>query len=178
MLGRLGLQFAGSLEIRHIGEVDADGILAQFPFQLSDSFQERGALDVANRATYLCDNEVIEPRFSEILDVVLYLVSDMRHHLYGLSEEIAMSLLVDYRLVDAACRHAVGSCGLDTGETLVVTEVKVGLHAVNRDVAFAVLVRIERARVDIDVWVKLLDGNLIASRLQQFADGSGDDSFA
>ena len=178
MLSRLSLQFAGSPEIRHISEVDADGILAKFPFQLSDSFQERGALDVTNRAAYLCDNEVIEPRFSEILDVILYLVSDMRHHLYGLSEEITMTLLVDDRLVDASRRHTVGFCGLNTSETLIVTEVEIGLHAVNSDVAFAVFVRIERAGVDVDVWVKLLDGYLIASCLQQFAYGSRDDTFA
>ena len=101
----------------------------------------------------------------------------MRHHLDGLAEIVATALLVDDRLVDAACRHGVGFGGTDAGETLVMTEVEVGLHTVYSDIALAVLVGIEGSGVNVDVRVKLLDGNTEASGLQQFADRSGDNTF-
>ena len=90
----------------------------------------------------------------------------MRHHLYGLSEIVAASFFVYHGLVDAACGERVGACGLYAGESLVVSEVEVGLHSVNGHVTFAVLVWVQCARVDIYVRVKLLDGDVVASCLQ------------
>ena len=51
-----------------------------------------------------------------------------------------------------------------------MAKVKVGFHAINRYVTFAMLVGIEGARVDVNVGVKFLDGNVVASRLQQLTN--------
>ena len=40
-LCRLGLQFLGCCQIGHISQMEVDGILAEFPTQLADGFQER-----------------------------------------------------------------------------------------------------------------------------------------
>ena len=53
-------------------------------------------------------------------------------------------------------------------------QVQVGFHAVRRYVTLTVFIRIQGARVDVYVWVKLLYCNLIASRLQQFPDAGRD----
>ena len=67
---------------------------------------------------------------------------------------------------------------MNAREPLVVTEVEVGLKAVLRHVAFSVLIRVQRAWVDVDVWVEFLDGYLVSACLQQFADASGDNAFS
>ena len=57
---------------------------------------------------------------------------------------------------------------MDAEETFVVTEVEVGLRAVFGDVAFPVLVGIERSGVDVDVGIEFLDGDSEAPGLQEF----------
>ena len=107
---------------------------------------------------------------AEQLHVALYLVGDVWHHLYGLAKIVAAALLVDDCFVYAARGQGVGFGGLYARETFVVAEVEVCLHAVDGDIALAVLVWIERARVDVDVRVKLLDGDVVTSCLQKFTN--------
>ena len=178
MLGGLGLEFVGRAEIGHVGEVYAHGVATEFPFELSDGFKEGRAFDVADGAADFGDDEVVLARFAEVLHALLNFVGDVGHDLNGLAEVVAAALLVDDGFVDAARGHAVFAGGLYAREAFVVAEVEVGLHAIYGDVAFAVLVGIERARVDIDIGVKLLDGNLVAACLQQFTDGGRNDAFA
>ena len=156
----------------------AHGVATQFPFELSDGFEEGRAFDVADGAADFGDNEVVLARFAEVLHALLDFVSDVGHDLNGLAEVVAAALLVDDGFVDAARGHAVLAGGLYAREAFVVAEVEVGLHAIYGDVAFAVLIGIERAGVDIDIGIKLLDGNLVAACLQQFTDGGRDDAFA
>ena len=177
VLRRLCLQLAGRPQVGHVGEVNAYGRTAQFPFELTNSLQEWSALDVAYRATYLGDDKVVLARLAEALYAVLYLVGNVRHHLHGLAQVVAPALLVDHRLIDASRGHAVGPCGLYASETLIVTQVEVGLHAVGRHVALAMLIGIKRSRVDVDVRVELLDRNLIATRLQQFTNRGRNNAF-
>ena len=89
-----------------------------------------------------------------------------------------MALAVDDGLVDAACRDAVVARGANAREPLVVAQVEVGLETVLRHVALAVLVRVQRPRVDVDVGVELLDGNLVAACLQQLTDAGGDNALS
>ena len=59
MLGRLGLQLAGRLQIGHQGVVDEDGVaMGQFLGELADRLEERQALDVADRAADLAQHEI------------------------------------------------------------------------------------------------------------------------
>ena len=39
VLGGLGLQLTGSCQVGDISKVDAQGVLSQFPLQLTDAFQ-------------------------------------------------------------------------------------------------------------------------------------------
>ena len=171
VLGRLCLQLACCLEIRHIGEVYIDGVLAQLPFQLSDSFHVWGTLDVADGSAYLGNHEVIVILLAEQLHVALDLVGDVRHHLDGFAEIIAATFLVNDCLVDTTSGERIRFRSLNTGESLVVSEVEVGLHTIYRYVALTMLVRVQCTRVDVDVWVKLLDSNVVASCLKKFTDG-------
>ena len=59
VLGRLGLQLAGGANEGHQRQVDVERVLASDVLaQLADRFEERQALDVADRAADLDDHDV------------------------------------------------------------------------------------------------------------------------
>ena len=102
----------------------------------------------------------------------------MRHNLDRFAEVGAFALLGDDGIVDFAGGDVVRFGGVDIQEALVVTEVKVGLSTVFGDIALAVLVRVERARVDVDVGVEFLNRHPEAAGLQKFCGRCRNDSFA
>lgn len=59
-----------------------------------------------------------------------------------------------------------------------MTEIQIGFRAVIGDEDFAMLIRAHGARVDIDVRVEFLNGDFVASVLQQSAQGCSGDAFA
>ena len=85
---------------------------------------------------------------------------------------------IDDGFVDASRGQRVGFGCLNAGKPLVVSQVQIGLHPIDGDIALAVFVGIECARVDVDVWVELLDGDVVASGLQELTDRRRDDAFS
>ena len=102
----------------------------------------------------------------------------MRDNLHGLSEIRPLTLLADDGVVNLAGGDVVRLRGVDAEESLVVSEVKVCLCTVLSDIALAVLVRIERARVDVDVRVEFLDCHLQTPRLKKLRERCGNDSLS
>ena len=144
--------------------------------ELADRFEERQALDVADRAADLDEHDVDVA--ADRADAVLDLVGDVRNHLHGPAEVVAAPFLLDDRQVDLAGRPVVVARRRHAGEPLVVAEVEVGLGAVVGDVDLAVLVRAHRARIDVDVRVELLQRDLVAVALEQRADRGGRQALA
>ena len=174
-----GLQLSSCCQIGHQGQVYVQcPPWSQFPSQLSDGFQERLALDVADGSAYLRDDEVQLLLRSLQQDAPFDFIRNMRNHLDGLPQIVAAPFTLDDTQVDAPCGDAVVACGLNAGEALVVSQVEVGLHAVGGDVALSVLVWVQRTGVDVDVGVELLDGDPVAACLQQLAQRSRDDALA
>ena len=110
-------------------------------------------------------------------DARLDLVRDVRDHLHGRAEVLALALLAQHacprsrrRVWFAAAREVL------VDEALVVADVEVGLGAVLGHEHLAVLERAHRARVDVEVRVELLHLHLQAARLQQPAERCGDDA--
>ena len=68
--------------------------------------------------------------------------------------------------------------GRHSSEALIVAEIEVGLGAVLGDIALAMLIGVQRPRVDVDVGVEFLIGDRIAPGLQQSGQRGGDDSFS
>jgi hypothetical protein len=64
------------------------------------------------------------------------------------------------------------------GETLVVTEVEVGFGTVIEYIHFTVFIRVHRARVDVQVRVKLLHDDPQATEFEQSAEGGCGQAFA
>ena len=161
MLSGFCLQFPRRLEVWDVRQVYTYGPAPQFPPQLPYGFHEGGTLYVSYRAAHLGNDEVVLRMVVFTQHPSLYLVRDVRHHLYGLAKVVPMPLAVDYRLVYAPCSDGVVARGTYARESLVMPQVEVSLHTVDRNVALPVLVGVERARVDVDVRVKLLDGNVV-----------------
>ena len=92
----------------------------------------------------------------EPVDAPLDLVGDVRDHLHGLAEVVAAALGGEHRGVDRAGGGVRVAGEVLVDEPLVVPEVEVGLAAVVGDEHLAVLERVHRAGVDVDVRVELL----------------------
>ena len=140
VLRGLGLELLGSGDIGDVGQVHADAAAPQFPSQLADGLDKRQSLDITHSAANLGDDEVILAGSAQQLDVALDLVGDVRDDLHRLAQVVAPALLVDNALIDAARGDVVGASCLDVGEALIVSQVQVGLMAIDGDVALAVLI--------------------------------------
>ena len=139
--------------------------------------EEREDLDVADGAADLGDDDV-DVVGGEPADAPLDLVGDVRDHLHGLAEVVAPALGGQHRLVDRA-GGGVGVAGqVLVDEALVVPEVEVGLAAVVGDEHLAVLERVHRAGVDVDVRVELLHRDPEAPGLEEPAERGGGEPLA
>ena len=169
MLGRFGLQFAGTRDERQQRQMNIDGVIArQIVPDLADRLEERQALDVADGAADFAQDEII--LVIAVEDEILDRVGDVRDHLDGGAEIVAAPLLGENVLVDAAGGDVVGPGGGTAGEAFVVTEVEIGLGAVVGHEHFAVLIRRHRSGVEIEIGIELAQPNLVASCLQQGAE--------
>src|SRR5574344_297132 len=167
VLCRFCLQLFRSGKIWHISKMYANGILAKFPFQLSYTFKIWKRFYVADSSAYFSNDEIIMIFLSEQFYVAFYFVCDMRNYLYRLTQIVASAFLVYYSFVNTACSQIVRLSSLNAGKALVMTEVEVGFMTVNRYITLSVFVRIEGSRVNIDVWVELLNCDVISSRLEE-----------
>ena len=170
VLSWLCLQLTCSLKIRNICQVKIDSTLAQFPLQLANSLKEWSRLNVTNSTTNLSNHKVIVILLPQKLNITFDFVRNMRNNLNSLTQVVATTLLVNDALIDTSRSHRVGFCGLNTCEALIVTEVEVGLHTILCYVALTVLVRVQRTWVNVDVRIKLLNGNVVTSCLKKLTD--------
>ena len=95
----------------------------------------------------------------------------MRNHLNSLTQIISAAFFVNNTFVDTSRSDVIGLRCLYTQETFVMSQVEIGFMSVYGNIAFSMLIRVQSSRVDVDVRVKLLDGYIITSCLQQFTDG-------
>ena len=102
----------------------------------------------------------------------------MRDHLDRLAEVLAAPLSRDHGRVHLARGHVRARVEVDIEETLVVPDVEIGLSAVVGDEHLAVLERIHRPRIDVDVRVELLHRHPQAPALEQVAEAGGRQTLA
>ena len=93
---------------------------ADFLLDLTDSLEERLALNIADRAADLRDDDIRTIRLAYIIDLLLDLVRNMRDDLYCRAEVLAAALLADDRGVDLARRDIGILREVDIDETLIM----------------------------------------------------------
>ncbi len=133
---------------------------------LADCFEERRAFNIANGAPDLANHDIDVVVITEFAHPGLDFVRDVGDHLNRRTEIVPPPLLANHRLVDRTRREVGVTPQRHTNESLVVAEVKIGFPAVIGNKHFAVLKRVHRARIDIDVRVELLDDNAQSTALE------------
>src|SRR5918992_1603058 len=166
VLGRLGLQLASRLDVGYVGDVDIEYVLAPHVVsELPYSLEEWQALDVAYGAPDLGYDDVLG--LSETPYPVLDLIGYVRDYLHG-RPEVVPPPLAGYDLpVDATRGHVGEPAEVLIQEPLVVTEVQVRLRTVLGNEDLAVLVRVHRPWVHVDVRVELLEHDPVPTALEQ-----------
>ena len=179
MLRRLGLKLLGCAQVRHESQVDGHAVLLRkLPLKLAHRLDERLRLHVSHRSSDLRDDNVILTRLAEQEHAPLDLVRDVRHDLHRLAEISSLALTVDHRIIYASCGDIVGFGRVHAEKTLIMSEIQVGLSPILRDIALTVLIRVERARIDVDIRIEFLDGDTEAPRLKKFCKRRRYDSLA
>ena len=169
----LGLLLAGRADERHQGHVDVEDVLpADVLAELPDGLQERKDLDVADRAADLGDDDV-DVVVGQSLDAVFDLVGDVGDHLHGGPEVVAPPLLGEHRRIDRAGGGVGVAVERDVDEALVVPQVEVALTTVVGDEHLAVLERVHRAGIEVDVRIELLHRDPQTPAFEQPAEGRG-----
>jgi len=149
--------------------MDQDHVLRrEFAVHLSDRFEKRHTLDVADRAADHHHADLGLPVAVDLLrrrpaDAVPDLVGDVRDNLDGRAEEIPAPLFLDDVPVDFPCRDVVDRLEADIQEPFVVAEVQVDFPTVGEDEDLTVLGRVHGAGIDVEVRVDLDRRHLIAA---------------
>ena len=190
VLGRLGLQLAGRADVGHQGDVQEEAVVpADVVAHLTGRLEERQRLDVTHRAADLGDHHVdvltIGGAAPHREDALLDLVGDVRDHLDGVTEVVAAALLRDHLGVDLPGGHVGDLAEVGVEEPLVVPDVEIRLGPVVGDEDLAVLERVHRPGVDVEIGVQLLHRDVEptgaeqpaqAGRRQALAERGGDAS--
>ena len=179
VLRGFGLVLAAGFQIRHQRHMDIQRVLpADLDADLPDRFDERLALDVADRAADLGNDDVRVRLLADPVDEPLDLVRHVRDDLDRRSKISALPLLVEHVGKHLPGRQVGIFVQILVDEPLIVAEVQIRFRAVLRHIDFAVLVGAHRAGIHVDVGVKLLCRDLQPASLQQPSDGRRRNSFS
>ena len=177
VLRGLGLQFAGSGNVRNQCDVDEERILgAQFQAHLANGFEEGKRFDIANGAANFDDDHV--HAFGDAPDAALDFVGDVGNDLNGFAKIIAAALFGEDGFVDAAGGPVIVAGKLDVGEAFVVAKVEIGFGAVIGDEDFAMLKRAHRTGIDVEVRIAFLDGDFETATFEETTDGGSCNALA
>ena len=172
-----GARYGHQRDVQEEAVVAADVVA-----HLAGRLEERQRLDVADRAADLGDHDVrrvaVGVGRGHRPDAGLDLVGDVRDDLDGVAEVLAAALLGDHRRVDLAGGDVGRPDQVGVEEALVVPDVEVGLGAVLGDEHLAVLERVHRPGVDVEVRVQLLHRHAQPARLEQGAEAGGREALA
>ncbi len=170
LLARLGLQLCGGLQVGEQCAVEEEDVaVADFERELSHRLQKGQALDIPDRATEFGDQH-IHIVFAALVNPFFDFVGHVGDDLDGGSEIVAAPFFLNDPLVNLSGGQVVEAAEFARGETLVVPEVEVGLGPVVQDIHLSVLEWAHRARVDVQVWIELLQADLEPTLLKECAD--------
>ena len=128
-------------------------------------FDEWQTFDVSYGAAHLHQNDLSPCGFGDQADPAFDLVGDVRDDLNRTAQEISAPLGPNHLGINLAGRNIAHLVQSDIDKTFVMSQVKIGFSPIIKDEHLPVLVRAHRSRVDIDIGVQFLDGNLEPSLL-------------
>ena len=96
----------------------------------------------------------------------------MRNDLDSFAEVFALALVVEHGLVHLAAGEVIEPRQLAIGKAFVMAKVEIGFGPIIQHIDFAMLVRIHGARIDVEIRIELLQGDLQTTIFQQRAERS------
>ena len=179
MLSGLGLVFVRAAQEGNQGYMDKEAVLcAYLQGNLPHGFQKRLGFNVTNGAADFCNDHIGIGFLCHGIHKFLDFVGDVGNHLHGGTQVFAAALLIQHVPVDLAGGEIGVFIQIFINEAFIVTQIQVGFRAVLGDIHLAVLIGTHGARVNIDIGIQLLGGNLQSSGLQESAQGRGGDALA
>ena len=140
-------------------------VLLKFPTYLAHSFYVRQGLNITNGSANFCNYNIILTGFTEHEHAVFYLIGNVRNYLDSFTQKSTFALFINNGLVNSTGGYIVSLRGGDIQKTFVVPKVQIGFGTVFSYITFAMLVRVKRAGVNIDIGVEFLNGYSVTSCL-------------
>jgi len=101
MLGRLGFQLAGRLDVGNKGQMNVQQVsFPQFQLQLPHGLKKRKGFDITDRSSDFGDQHIKIATFCQFPHLFLDLIDHMGNNLDSTTKVFTPALLVDDRLVD------------------------------------------------------------------------------
>ena len=177
VLRRFRFQFARRFQIRDKRQVDVNAVfLPDFEPELTNRFEEREAFDVADRSADFRNDDVdVVP--GQARDAGFQFVRNVRDDLHRLAAILAAFFLFANALVNFAGRPAAVLRKRAVREAFVVPEVEVGFAPVVEDVRFAVFLRTQEPREDVQIRVELLHTNRKTATFKKHPDRGARQAF-
>jgi hypothetical protein len=148
---------------------DDRAVTPNFILELTDRFEEGLALNVADGATDFNNRNMV--RIGDIaVDARFDLVCDVGNDLDGAAVIPAGTLPIDDGQINSACGNIGILIERLVDEALIMTEVKIGFGTIIRNKNFAMLNGVHGTRVDVEIWIELLHGHGISTRLEKTTD--------
>ena len=156
MLGGLCLELSRCGKIRDKRYMNEAALMhCKLSLELADGFKEGLGLDIADGAADFNYHDLGAERSDGPLDAELYLIGDMGDDLNGSALIASAALAVEDCGIDLTGGGIIELCEIFIYKSLVVTDIEVCLGAVIGDENLAVLIRIHRTRVNIEIRIQL-----------------------
>ena len=167
-LGGFRLHLAGRFQIRYQGDVDENRVFVpHLMLKLPDGFQKRLALNITYGSSDFNDSDSGIIRSIVSVEPALDLIRNMRNDLHRAAAVIAPTLLVQHRPVNFP-RGDIGVFGETfINESLVMSQIQIRFRAIVGDEDFSVLYGVHSSRININIGIKLLHGDLVAPGFQK-----------
>ena len=129
---------------------------SDFVFDLADCFHKRQRFYVADGTADFGNNNVGFGFFCGKHHAPPYFVGNVRNNLNGFSVVAAFAFGIQYGKVHLAGARAAVFGKADVGKALVMTQVQIGFGPVIGNEDFAVFIRIQSSRIDIQIRIEFL----------------------
>jgi len=171
VLGGFGFSFFGGFQVRQPGQVHEGGIAApQVVAHFPDGFQKRLTLNIPDSSTNFNQGNIRVGSLANQRDAPFNFIGDVGNDLNRAAQIVTAPFPVQNFLIDLAGSDRAIVRQAQVAKAFVMPQVQVSLGAVVQNEDFPVLVRAKRSRVDVQIGVQLLNGNVETARLQEPPD--------
>ena len=163
-LCRFRLKFITCMKIWNQRNHDNTNVFTtNFVAELTDGFKERLGFNITNRATDFNNRDSSFIGLEISMEAGFDFVCHMRNDLNSSSSVITMTFFGKNRFIDFTCRDIGMLIEFFINETLVMSEIKVGFSAIIGNENLTVLDWRPGSRVNVQIRIKLLPSNLVAT---------------